>query len=246
MLQGCWVTREAYEKVLSDNKLKQEQIARLKMDVATLKTNNQNYLEQIEQLQRSIFDKDRLNLEKEEQIREKARRVQELETAIAEKDQEITSLRRRIAEVPEPTKGPDKSSVEERDGYEIHRGEHGDMIRLKDVTFSSGQANLSPRGLAALQEIVPELKAKIEQGYRIRIEGHTDNVPVRRTLQLYPHGNIQLSGMRALMTLVALKQLGIPEKTTHYAGFGEWNPIADNGSPAGQSKNRRVEIFVYK
>ena len=77
----------------------------------------------------------------------------------------------------------------------------------------------------------------------IEIEGHTDNVPMSGTK--YSNNN-ELSSGRALSIfdyLIAQTTLD-PAKIMH-TGRGEYVPVADNATPEGRAKNRRVEIRIY-
>ena len=78
----------------------------------------------------------------------------------------------------------------------------------------------------------------------IRVEGHTDNIPISSAT--YP-SNWHLSVARALSTAYFLinEQKLDPEKVT-VVGYAEYKPIADNLTPQGRAKNRRVDIVIIK
>ena len=79
---------------------------------------------------------------------------------------------------------------------------------------------------------------------RVRVEGHTDSDPVVRTLDRWPRGNWELSGERALVVLIELRDRGgVPESMLSYCGRGPFDPVAED-TEVGKRKNRRVEIFV--
>jgi chemotaxis protein MotB len=104
--------------------------------------------------------------------------------------------------------------------------------------FDSGQHRLKASGQAALRKLAPSLK-----GLKIRVEGHTDNDPVRHTKERYPYGNLQLSGMRALeVANFLIKECGLDPHNVSFCGYGEHDPIAPNDSTTGKAKNRRVDI----
>jgi flagellar motor protein MotB len=112
-----------------------------------------------------------------------------------------------------------------------------------EVLFNTGEADLRAEGKAALAKIADKLKGGTE---KIRVEGHTDNVPISRpeTKAKYPFGNLDLSLDRALRTADALIQEGIPARRVSCGGYGEHQPRSDNGTAEGKKKNRRVEILV--
>ena len=110
-----------------------------------------------------------------------------------------------------------------------------------EVLFDSGKADIREGGKTALLEIISRLRGTTEM---IRVEGHTDNDPVRRHAAEYPLGNLQLSGVRALNVANFLISNGIDSSRVSFAGYGEHQPRASNGSDAGKRENRRVEIVM--
>lgn len=77
----------------------------------------------------------------------------------------------------------------------------------------------------------------------IRIEGHTDNVPLGPNIRY--RDNWELSAARAQNVMRLLQiETGIPEERFAVAGYGEFNPVADNASESGRNQNRRVEIYI--
>lgn len=112
-----------------------------------------------------------------------------------------------------------------------------------EILFGTGEADLTEDGQAALARIADALKGRTE---RIRVEGHTDNVPIVKaeTKARYPFGNLDLSLDRALRVADALIKDGIEARRVSCGGYGEHSPRTDNGSAEGRKKNRRVEILV--
>lgn len=85
-------------------------------------------------------------------------------------------------------------------------------------------------------------KANQNLNIEIRVEGHTDNWPIRGGEY---KNNWELSTARALEVVQFISSSsGIPEAMFSSLGYGEFRPIADNSTEEGRSKNRRVEIFI--
>jgi outer membrane protein OmpA-like peptidoglycan-associated protein len=78
---------------------------------------------------------------------------------------------------------------------------------------------------------------KTNPALNIVIEGYTDNSGTEEK-------NIALSKNRAAATKKALEKSGVDAGRIRTAGFGPQNPIADNSTPQGRLKNRRVEIKI--
>ncbi|MEK7678853.1 MAG: OmpA family protein, partial [Deltaproteobacteria bacterium] len=95
-------------------------------------------------------------------------------------------------------------------------------------------------GTRVIDEIAAALK---ELPSNIRIEGHTDNVPV--SADKYP-SNWDLSTARSLKILKDLiDKAGFEPRRLAAIGYGEYRPIASNDTPEGRAKNRRVDILIY-
>lgn len=125
-------------------------------------------------------------------------------------------------------------------GVEVSEEEGMALVRISDnVLFPSGSADLSPGGLELLQGIADLLK---ETRHNVRIEGHTDNVPIRTAR--YP-SNWELSTARAVNVLRYFsEQEGMPSGRLSAAGFGEFRPVKDNDTEDHRARNRRVELFI--
>ncbi len=121
-------------------------------------------------------------------------------------------------------------------------GPDGPVVRIHDrVLFPSGSAKLTEAGKTLLNELVPSL---LEAGRAFRVEGHTDDQPLKVHAKDFPGGNLQLSAARALGVARLLIEKGLPAEQVSIAGYGPWRPVADNGTQDGRAQNRRVEIVV--
>ena len=79
--------------------------------------------------------------------------------------------------------------------------------------------------------------------HQIEIEGHTDTVPMRNGK--YANNN-ELSSARALaMFDYLLENTTLQPSKIKHSGRGEYVPVADNETPEGRAKNRRIEIKIY-
>ncbi|NMA83953.1 MAG: flagellar motor protein MotB [Epulopiscium sp.] len=111
---------------------------------------------------------------------------------------------------------------------------------LDGVFFDTGKAALKPEAIDILEAMVEPLK-KYED-YRIKIEGHTDNRPIR-TAQ-YP-SNWYLSSARAIAVAeYYIHEKDFDPKRISADGFGEYAPIASNETAEGRAQNRRVEMKI--
>ncbi|MGB6241233.1 MAG: OmpA family protein [Castellaniella sp.] len=110
-----------------------------------------------------------------------------------------------------------------------------------EILFGTGQADLSPHGLAVLKRMAEVLS---KDGYDIVVEGHTDSVPVRNNGR-YP-SNWELSTARAGSVVRYLEANGIDKAHLKAVGYADTRSIASNRTADGRARNRRVELVVEK
>ena len=119
----------------------------------------------------------------------------------------------------------------------------GLIMRLSEhALFDQGSADISAEALPLLDKIGAIIS---KTAYLIRIEGHTDNLPIHT--ELFP-SNWELSTARAVNVLrYFIKNHNIDPQRLAAEGFGEFHPLVANDSPENRAKNRRVEIiFINK
>jgi len=79
----------------------------------------------------------------------------------------------------------------------------------------------------------------------IHVIGHTDNVPIRATARSRFPSNWELSTARATAAVRFLhEQAGVNPKQLGALGYGEFHPVADNATPEGRAKNRRIAVVI--
>lgn len=107
------------------------------------------------------------------------------------------------------------------------------------ILFDSGTAtiksdnNLNLKTMGKLLNSMPNY---------IRIEGHTDNLPINNTKF---KSNWELSVIRATnVGEILIDETGINPERISVLGYGEFRPIADNSTDEGRAKNRRVDIII--
>lgn len=132
-------------------------------------------------------------------------------------------------------------------GPELQRGEvalkgnrDGLIISLREIGFyDSGSADLRPSSEEAVRRIAKVLKT---QANNVRIEGHTDNVPIHNA---HFASNWELSTARATeMIRLFITHYDFPATRLSAAGYAEYHPVASNETAEGRGQNRRVDIVV--
>jgi len=128
------------------------------------------------------------------------------------------------------------------DEIKVLFSKEGLVMRLSEHTlFESGVASVSPGALPLLEKIGAIIA---QTGYLIRIEGHTDNVPIRTAL--FP-SNWELSTARAVNVLrYLIEEHQIDSQRLSAEGFAEFQPLEANTTSENRATNRRVEVIFMQ
>ncbi|MCP4873684.1 MAG: OmpA family protein [Proteobacteria bacterium] len=114
------------------------------------------------------------------------------------------------------------------------------VIDLKqDILFASGEAKVSEIGIDTLKAVAIALAEFDERQFQV--EGHTDNIPIKTSR--FP-SNWELSTARAVAVVKLFIDAGMNPDNLSAAGFGEFQPRADNASDEGRALNRRIEVVM--
>lgn len=115
----------------------------------------------------------------------------------------------------------------------------GLVISLSEAGFfAPGDAAINTEAEASINTLAEFLQNSTAQ---IRIEGHTDSMPISNAR--YP-SNWELSTARAASVLVRLIEHKIAPERLSAAGYGGFQPIADNSTIEGRAQNRRVDVVI--
>jgi chemotaxis protein MotB len=132
-------------------------------------------------------------------------------------------------------------------GQEIERQEivlrmtpEGFVISLHELGFfDSGEAQLRPGAADKIKRIAAVL---MQYGLDMRVEGHTDDVPIHNAQFA---SNWDLSAARAMaVAMMLLNESGVDPRRMSIAGYGQYHPSTSNDTPEGRKANRRVDIVV--
>lgn len=130
----------------------------------------------------------------------------------------------------------DKQRKELEKVAEVKKTENGLLVQMKnDILFDTNSDGVKPEGIADLGKM-GDILAKYSDD-RVRIEGHTDASGDAKY-------NQELSERRAAAVKAVLVSRGVQEGQITVVGLGETRPVADNSTPDGRSKNRRVELHI--
>lgn len=178
--------------------------------------------------------------EGEGQLDATAREDKIIETYVEEIEKEQREKTEKIYEAV--SDATEQKGVE--DTVEINMDSNYQYVRILlsgAVLFDSGQADIKKEAYPIMNKIGDILKRYDK--YMIKIEGHTDNVPISNSKY---ESNMWLSTARATRVFEYLtKEKGLNPDTLEASGRGEFEPVADNTTTEGRARNRRVEIKIY-
>lgn len=176
-------------------------------------------------------------------------RVAELEKLLAARDKELAGLRGDLSAEMAKLKDAQRGVIRalrpqiEKGSITVDLNNERLLINLaSSYLFGSGEDQLKPAGTDALKQVGGILKEFPE--YKVAVDGHTDNRPIRSELKKKFPTNKELSESRAANAALALGEGGLSAVTTH--GYADSQPVMPNTTDAGRAKNRRVEIRVTK
>jgi outer membrane protein OmpA-like peptidoglycan-associated protein len=113
----------------------------------------------------------------------------------------------------------------------------GKMVALTNIFFESNSDSILPSSDSEIVVLARFLKSNPQ--LRVEIQGHTDAVGKK-------DANLKLSDKRAKALFLKLRLLDVPFNQIEFKGYGDAQPIAENGSELGRSKNRRIAIKIVR
>ncbi|EOS21814.1 hypothetical protein C806_03955 [Lachnospiraceae bacterium 3-1] len=166
-----------------------------------------------------------------------------------EEDNPEQALKKEMAEAgleesEEMAEQIEKMLEEQRIGDQVEMDINAQFVRLTlngALLFDSGQSQIREDALPLVDKL--SLILENYDSSLIDIEGHTDNVPINN--EKFENNDV-LSAFRAFAVKnYVLTKTTLEAGKINATGCGEYNPVADNGTPEGRARNRRVEIKIY-
>jgi chemotaxis protein MotB len=151
--------------------------------------------------------------------------------------------KQRIKETYENLLASLKGEIDEKT-IEIQNFKDALTINMMDkIFFDSGKAVIKPEGLGVLDRIAPILKNL--EGKNIRIEGHTDDVPISAKIKSRYPSNWELGAARSsAVARYFIEKHGIDPTRISAVSYSYYRPIVPNTSEENRARNRRIEIVL--
>ena len=268
---GACVSNSAYQQKLDENDFITRQLGEMEADCQLVK-DRRDYLVKLNgDQERRLHELTRQETRQRAELKKAKEDIARLEKVLASRSSETGAAMKEMRETIDRLEEKNRDLEEERlarearlvkirETYdeltvllaaEIGRREvvldtHPDSLSIdlsEKILFDSGATEVKSAGLEILRRLGGVLVNL--QGHDIRIEGHTDNVPISSRLREKFPSNWELSAVRAASVLHFLQeQVGLPGESLAAVGHGEFRPVADNATPEGRALNRRIRILL--
>ena len=227
VLSAC-VSQGTYEKLEAEKK---QEIDALQSQRSALERQAADLREQ-----RAALEKDKTSLEREQ-------------ASLRAQNEALDRERMKLLETSKQSQSQYDALVQELN-KEVQQGQlqvrqFKDMLTVdvaEQLFFDSGRATLKDTGKDVLKRVADAIKSYDDKA--IRVVGHTDNVPISGALQKTYASNWELSVARATTVVRFLQESGIEPERLVATGRAEYATVAENDSPEGRQKNRRIEITL--
>src|SRR3989344_953781 len=188
-----------------------------------------------------------------QQADENEKKAQAMEQQLAQAKSEVGKLAKEkeaeLAKLKQAQNEMLQSLKKEVEAGEVMVNQLADRLSVKildKILFASGEATIAGTGRSVLKRVGKVLAQARDKDKIIRIEGHTDNVPISAKLKEKFATNWELSTARATTVVRFLAESSkIPPDAFEAAGLGEYRPVAKNDTPQSRQQNRRIEIILY-
>ncbi len=246
---GC-VSTKTFQAALDESDIRGHQIEKMKIEMDALRAANERLTEEVARLKGVIEEMKGENANLDEILRGKNKELSQDKTKI----QSLTRMTGELSTAKEKEVSDVKSTyenlVKELKG-EIAKGDIKitqamdklSVNLVEKILFDSGKSEVKPEGKKVLKRVGDILKKVTEK--EIRVEGHTDDVPIGPRLQKKFPTNWELSTARATEVVRFLQDTsGVDPKLLSAVGYSKNRPVAGNDTEKGRTSNRRIEIVL--
>lgn len=211
-----------------------DKVGRLDQGYAPLMDELVRYIENMrsanQSLQQDVADRDRQIADLEDEIRDLDERlggVSEERVMLVQRLEAQARLREQLRQVEQ---------MFSRDEAQVFRESESVVIRLVGLNFASGQWSVGPVNEPLLQKV--QRAIQVFPRSALTVEGHTDSYGSDAT-------NQTLSEKRATsVRQYLLESMRLSPSAISAVGYGETQPVANNETPEGRAKNRRIDIRI--
>ena len=168
--------------------------------------------------------------------------VRSLEERVTDLSDELSESEKKVSDLTNTYDGLVSDLQSELASGQIEIVQMRDGIRVDisdEILFPSGSSQLDDQGREVIRRVAGQLATARNP---IRVEGHTDDVPISTGLSKRYPSNWELGAARASSVVRLLEEQGVQGKRMQAISSGPWNPRVENSSEEGRSRNRRIAI----
>ena len=250
LLTTSCASKKALQECQDDFKSLQDKFSAQSLELKEAQTNVTNLNTRIADAQQELRDQKRANTELQKALSES---INQGGANISKLVDEINASNKYIKQLVEAKSKSDSLNMalsnkltkslskEELKDVDVQVLKGVVYISLNDnMLYKSGSYEISPKAAETLSKIAKIITDYSD--YEVLVEGNTDNVPISKT---NIRNNWDLSALRASSVVQELQnKYGVNPSRLTAGGRGEYNPVADNATQEGRSKNRRTQIII--
>jgi chemotaxis protein MotB len=239
MLGGC-VAADKYKALEKERDEYSSRLAQAEKENSTLRDKSKMLQQQLEALLAARGDESSLLATLKKQ---NADLMSQLDIINRKYDE---AMRREPIVLPAAVSNELEKLARENPTYLEYDAKRGILKFKSDVTFASGQADLTAKAKEIIAKVASILNSPSVAQYEMLVAGHTDNVTVSnpKTIANGHKDNWYLSAHRAISVGSELRHGGINATRMGVVGYADERPVASNQSAEGKQQNRRVEVVI--
>jgi len=252
--------KEHIAKLENEINLKDQRLSEFKEKIHTLERNLEEEKNANEALKSELSSNDSIIKDLQERLQGSQTHIRYLEEEVAKGRSEIQELQGQLKDIKEQKSLAEIKKVQLKATYErliadLKKEMENQEITIKNfkdkisltfvdrILFEFGRATITPKGEKILKKVGEILKNV--QGKKIRIVGHTDNIPIMPEYRYKFPTNWELSGARSSAVIRYFqKKIHLDPRNMEAVGRSFYEPIASNETSQGRAQNRRVEIII--
>lgn len=250
-LGGLWIASGCamdQQRVLqSANRTMQAEKQALTQDLFDANTSNENLRTRLEANERELRTKSDLvtNLQRENELLDDMRKTSRAELEAMVKGQTLSNIEISGPRLPQQLHDVLKQFATDHPTSVVYDAKHGNVKWKSDLLFALGSDTVKETSKEPLKRFAEILMSPAADGFEAIVVGHTDDTPIVKASTKAKHpSNWHLASHRAIAVARIIKKYGFSPQRIGVMGYGEYRPVADGSTPAGDSQNRRVEIYI--
>lgn len=245
-LSGC-VALEKHQALQAAYRQRTAENKQLEMDLQDERSINASLRDKADHLEqeRVAFEEVRASLRSENEILEQMLRDAQAEASRVASRQQLAPITITGRALPKELDDALQAFAQSHPSAVAYDQANGVLRWKSDLLFAFASDAVAESSKQLLSDFAGILNAPAADAFEVVVVGHTDNRPIKNpgTRERHPT-NWHLSAHRAIAVARVLIADGFDPGRVGVMGRGEFQPVADNTTAAGASRNRRVEILI--